>query len=59
MFRKSPPVVRCAEVDQPVCLNQTEEQCRAQHECQQPNCPLGADFQSSRLDDLLTSLKRA
>ena len=46
----------CPEIEQPVRIDQDEVQCRQQHGCEQPHCPLERDFSSSSLAVLMNKL---
>jgi hypothetical protein len=59
MFKNSSATSHCPEKGRPVCINQTEEQCRRQNGCEQDGCPLKADFMTDRLEDLLLTCRRA
>ncbi len=54
-----PKCQECGEIGQPVRLNQTEEECRAQHGCQQAFCPLRSDLKPTKLDDAIMRNRRA
>lgn len=47
-----PKCQECGEVGRPVRLNQTEDECRAQHGCQQAFCPLRSDLKPAKLDEI-------
>ena len=52
MFKLFQPKCQtCGEIGQAVRLDQTEEECRAQHGCQQAFCPLRTDFKPVGLDE--------
>ncbi len=41
---------KCPEVGCTVNVNQREADCRAQHECGNPNCPLSGEFNGDPID---------
>ncbi len=46
----------CPEIKQPVRIDQDQVQCRQQHGCEQPICPLEREFSSSSLGVLMNKL---
>ena len=53
MFKLFEPKCRqCGEIGQPVRLDQTEEECRASHGCEQAFCPLRSDLKPQRFDEV-------
>lgn len=44
---------QCGQINQPVRLDRTEEECRVQHGCQQSFCPLRSDLKPAKLDETM------
>lgn len=52
MFKLFEPQCRvCGEIGQDVSVDQTEQECRAQHDCRQAVCPLRSSFKPQRFDE--------
>ena len=54
-----PKCQECGEIGHAVRVNQTEGECRAQHDCQQSFCPLRSEFKPQGLDETIMRNKTA
>lgn len=50
---RSPSLCNCPEVNQLVRIDQSEGECRTQHGCEQPYCPLTSDFEPDKFNFLV------